>query len=162
MPQQPAGASLTRTGAAGGATVVWQARTPGCSPCSWLPAPRAHHCCLMCLLLPTGVLYAASLWLSNSAYLYLSVSFIQMTKSLMPGLVYASGVLLGTEQYQVLLAGWREGYGWHAGAVSAARCCRHPSLLYTTDVLPRCSARLRPTCYSSPLAWWCVRWGRPT
>jgi len=52
-------------------------------------------------LLPAGVLYAASLWLSNSAYLYLSVSFIQMTKSLMPGLVYASGVLLGTEQYQV-------------------------------------------------------------
>lgn len=50
---------------------------------------------------PAGVLYAASLWLSNSAYLYLSVSFIQMTKSLMPGLVYASGVALGTEQYQV-------------------------------------------------------------
>jgi hypothetical protein len=48
-----------------------------------------------------GVLYAASLWLSNSAYLYLSVSFIQMTKSLMPGLVYACGVALGTEQYQV-------------------------------------------------------------
>jgi EamA domain-containing membrane protein RarD len=48
---------------------------------------------------PIGVLYAASLWLSNSAYLYLSVSFIQMTKSLMPGLVYASGVFIGTEQY---------------------------------------------------------------
>lgn len=48
-----------------------------------------------------GVLYAASLWLSNSAYLYLSVSFIQMTKSLMPGLVYASGIFMGTEQYQV-------------------------------------------------------------
>lgn len=52
-------------------------------------------------VMPIGVLYAASLWLSNSAYLYLSVSFIQMTKSLMPGLVYASGILLGTEQYQV-------------------------------------------------------------
>ena len=37
-----------------------------------------------------GFLYAASLWLSNASYLYLSVSFIQMTKSLMPGLVYAS------------------------------------------------------------------------
>ena len=46
-----------------------------------------------------GVLYAASLWLSNSAYLYLSVSFIQMTKSLMPGLVYATGVFMGTEQF---------------------------------------------------------------
>lgn len=46
-----------------------------------------------------GLLYAGSLWLSNSAYLYLSVSFIQMTKSLMPGLVYASGVFLGTERF---------------------------------------------------------------
>lgn len=51
-------------------------------------------------VMPIGVLYAASLWLSNSAYLYLSVSFIQMTKSLMPGLVYACGVALGTESYQ--------------------------------------------------------------
>jgi EamA domain-containing membrane protein RarD len=48
---------------------------------------------------PTGVLYAASLWLSNSSYLHLSVSFIQMTKSLMPGLVYATGIVLGTEQF---------------------------------------------------------------
>lgn len=47
----------------------------------------------------TGILYAGSLWLSNSSYLYLSVSFIQMTKSLMPGLVYMSGVILGTEKY---------------------------------------------------------------
>eukprot|EP00951_Prasinocladus_malaysianus_P038895 scaffold430619_cov50-Prasinocladus_malaysianus.AAC.1 len=46
------------------------------------------------------MLYAASLWLSNSAYLYLSVSFIQMTKSLMPGLVYASGIFLGTESFK--------------------------------------------------------------
>ena len=45
------------------------------------------------------MLYAASLWLSNSAYLYLSVSFIQMSKSLMPGLVYFSGILLGTERF---------------------------------------------------------------
>eukprot|EP00890_Picochlorum_soloecismus_P002206 jgi/Picsp_1/2987/NSC_01210-R1_plastidic phosphate translocator-like protein1 len=50
-------------------------------------------------VVPIGLLYAASLWLSNSAYLYLSVSFIQMTKSLMPGLVYACGVTLGTERF---------------------------------------------------------------
>jgi hypothetical protein len=50
---------------------------------------------------PAGLLYAGSLWLSNSSYLYLSVSFIQMTKSLMPGLVFASGVLLGTEKYHL-------------------------------------------------------------
>lgn len=52
----------------------------------------------------TGVLYAGSLWLSNSSYLYLSVSFIQMTKSLMPGLVYASGCVVGTEQFRPAVA----------------------------------------------------------
>ena len=46
------------------------------------------------------MLYAGSLWLSNSAYLYLSVSFIQMTKSLMPGLVYAAGCFVGTERFR--------------------------------------------------------------
>jgi hypothetical protein len=49
-------------------------------------------------VLPVGALYAGSLWLSNSAYLHLSVSFIQMTKSLMPGLVYAFGCAAGTER----------------------------------------------------------------
>lgn len=56
-------------------------------------------------VMPIGLLYAASLWLSNSAYLYLSVSFIQMTKSLMPGLVYTSGIFLGTEQFSIASAG---------------------------------------------------------
>ncbi|KAF8072357.1 putative sugar phosphate/phosphate translocator [Scenedesmus sp. PABB004] len=51
-------------------------------------------------VMPIGLLYAGSLWLSNSAYLYLSVSFIQMTKSLMPGLVYAAGCALGTEAFR--------------------------------------------------------------
>ena len=59
---------------------------------------RACHA-MPCHAPPAGLLYAGSLWLSNSSYLYLSVSFIQMTKSLMPGLVYASGVMLGTEKY---------------------------------------------------------------
>lgn len=58
-------------------------------------APRVY----MRRVLPIGVLYALSLWLSNASYLYLSVSFIQMTKSLMPGLVYLAGVMLGTEKY---------------------------------------------------------------
>eukprot|EP00892_Ulva_mutabilis_P001855 jgi/Ulvmu1/11670/UM008_0079.1 len=53
----------------------------------------------MTRVMPIGLLYAASLWLSNSSYLYLSVSFIQMTKSLMPGLVYFSGCWLGTERF---------------------------------------------------------------
>ncbi len=51
--------------------------------------------------LRAGLLYAGSLWLANSSYLYLSVSFIQMTKSLMPGLVFISGVMLGTEKYNL-------------------------------------------------------------
>lgn len=49
-------------------------------------------------VIPIGALYAASLWLSNSAYLHLSVSFIQMTKALMPGLVYICGVFFGMEK----------------------------------------------------------------
>jgi hypothetical protein len=51
-----------------------------------------------------GLLYAGSLWLSNSSYLYLSVSFIQMTKSLMPGLVYGCGCLVGTEVFKPAVA----------------------------------------------------------
>ena len=50
-------------------------------------------------VVPIGALYALSLWLSNSAYLYLSVSFIQMTKSLMPGLTFLVGMVAGREAY---------------------------------------------------------------
>ena len=53
-------------------------------------------------VLPIGAFYAASLWLSNSAYLHLSVSFIQMTKALMPGLVYFVGCVFRTEKYNSL------------------------------------------------------------
>lgn len=52
-------------------------------------------------VMPIGALYAASLVLSNSAYLTLSVSLIQMTKSLMPGLVYLAGVLAGRELFRL-------------------------------------------------------------
>ncbi|KAI8468164.1 MAG: solute carrier protein [Monoraphidium minutum] len=58
----------------------------------------------MTRVMPIGLLYAGSLWLSNSAYLYLSVSFIQMTKSLMPGLVYACGCFVGTERFRRVVA----------------------------------------------------------
>ena len=53
-----------------------------------LSMPRKEY---VSRVLPIGAFYAASLWLSNSAYLHLSVSFIQMTKALMPGLVYFVG-----------------------------------------------------------------------
>ncbi|WIA28015.1 hypothetical protein OEZ86_010603 [Tetradesmus obliquus] len=58
----------------------------------------------MTRVMPIGLLYAGSLWLSNSSYLYLSVSFIQMTKSLMPGLVYAAGCVVGTESFRPAVA----------------------------------------------------------
>ncbi|KAL1346888.1 hypothetical protein HN51_020423 [Arachis hypogaea] len=50
-------------------------------------------------VVPIGALYSLSLWLSNSAYIYLSVSFIQMLKALMPVAVYSIGVLLKKESY---------------------------------------------------------------
>lgn len=43
-------------------------------------------------VVPIGALYSLSLWFSNSAYIYLSVSFIQMLKALMPVAVYSIGV----------------------------------------------------------------------
>eukprot|EP00850_Spirogloea_muscicola_P013963 SM000097S24816 [mRNA] locus=s97:391426:394408:+ [translate_table: standard] len=50
-------------------------------------------------VVPIGALYAVSLWLSNSAYIYLSVSFIQMLKALMPVTVYIIGVGFQKEFY---------------------------------------------------------------
>ncbi|RDY07635.1 putative sugar phosphate/phosphate translocator, partial [Mucuna pruriens] len=51
-------------------------------------------------VVPIGALYSLSLWLSNSAYIYLSVSFIQMLKALMPVAVYSIGVLLKKDSYK--------------------------------------------------------------
>eukprot|EP01018_Ginkgo_biloba_P010268 Gb_31949 [translate_table: standard] len=51
-------------------------------------------------ILPIGALYSFSLWFANSAYIYLSVSFIQMLKALMPVAVYSIGVLLKKDPYK--------------------------------------------------------------
>ncbi|KAK6126613.1 hypothetical protein DH2020_039659 [Rehmannia glutinosa] len=51
-------------------------------------------------VVPIGLLYSLSLWLSNSAYIYLSVSFIQMLKALMPVAVYTIGVLFKKEGFK--------------------------------------------------------------
>lgn len=51
-------------------------------------------------VVPIGLLYSLSLWLSNSAYIYLSVSFIQMLKALMPVAVYSIGVMLKRESFK--------------------------------------------------------------
>jgi hypothetical protein len=50
-------------------------------------------------IVPIGGLFAVSLWLSNTAYVYLSVAFIQMLKALMPGAVYSVGCVMGIEQF---------------------------------------------------------------
>lgn len=52
-------------------------------------------------VVPIGVLYALSLWFSNSAYIFLSVSFIQMLKALMPVAVYSIGVVFKKEVFSV-------------------------------------------------------------
>ncbi|KAJ3681058.1 hypothetical protein LUZ60_015547 [Juncus effusus] len=51
-------------------------------------------------VVPIGALYSLSLWFSNSAYIYLSVSFIQMLKALMPVAVYSIGILFQKENYK--------------------------------------------------------------
>lgn len=51
-------------------------------------------------VLPIGALYSLSLWFSNSAYIYLSVSFIQMLKALMPVAVYSIGVAFKKEGFK--------------------------------------------------------------
>ncbi|KAH9330168.1 hypothetical protein KI387_002276, partial [Taxus chinensis] len=51
-------------------------------------------------IVPIGALYSMSLWFSNSAYIYLSVSFIQMLKALMPVAVYSIGVGLKKENFK--------------------------------------------------------------
>lgn len=51
-------------------------------------------------VVPIGALYSLSLWFSNSAYIYLSVSFIQMLKALMPVAVYSLGVLFKRDSFK--------------------------------------------------------------
>ncbi|CAL5443301.1 unnamed protein product [Camellia sinensis] len=51
-------------------------------------------------VVPIGALYSLSLWFSNSAYIYLSVSFIQMLKALMPVAVYSLGVLFKKDAFK--------------------------------------------------------------
>lgn len=50
-------------------------------------------------IVPIGALFAGTLWLSNAAYLYLSVSFIQMLKALMPVAVFGIGCGFGIESF---------------------------------------------------------------
>jgi hypothetical protein len=52
-------------------------------------------------IVPVAFLFSIVLWLGNSAYLYLSVAFIQMVKALMPCVVYLVGVSFKIETFKV-------------------------------------------------------------
>uniref|UniRef100_J3NAJ7 Sugar phosphate transporter domain-containing protein n=1 Tax=Oryza brachyantha TaxID=4533 RepID=J3NAJ7_ORYBR len=51
-------------------------------------------------VVPIGVMCMLSFWFSNSAYIYLSVSFIQMLKALMPVAVYSLVVAFRTDSFR--------------------------------------------------------------
>ncbi|KAL0307153.1 UNVERIFIED_CONTAM: putative sugar phosphate/phosphate translocator [Sesamum radiatum] len=51
-------------------------------------------------IVPTDALYSLSLWLPNSAYIYLSVSFIQILKAFMHVIVYTIGILFKKDSYK--------------------------------------------------------------
>jgi drug/metabolite transporter (DMT)-like permease len=50
-------------------------------------------------IVPIGACYAGTLWVGNAAYLYLSVSFIQMLKALMPVAVFSVGCVFKTNKF---------------------------------------------------------------
>ena len=49
-------------------------------------------------VVPIGALFSGTLWFGNAAYTYLSVSFIQMLKALMPAAVFMCGLAWGVEK----------------------------------------------------------------
>eukprot|EP00850_Spirogloea_muscicola_P010232 SM000059S18709 [mRNA] locus=s59:557798:561414:- [translate_table: standard] len=51
----------------------------------------------MTSVVPIGATFALTLWLGNTAYLYISVAFSQMLKAGMPVAVYFLGILVGLE-----------------------------------------------------------------
>nr|XP_009799038.1 PREDICTED: probable sugar phosphate/phosphate translocator At3g14410 isoform X2 [Nicotiana sylvestris] len=63
----------------------------------------------MSSVIPIGAMFAMTLWLGNTAYLYISVSFAQMLKAIMPVAVFILGVAAGLEvmSCRMLLIIWR-------------------------------------------------------
>ena len=51
-------------------------------------------------IVPIAGLFAVVLWMGNTAYVYLSVAFIQMVKALMPCVVYTVGCIFKVEKYK--------------------------------------------------------------
>ncbi|KAK9865994.1 hypothetical protein WJX84_007622 [Apatococcus fuscideae] len=72
-----------------------------CVKIGWVSGVDMSSQTYMKAVVPIGALFAGTLWLGNAAYLYLSVSFIQMLKALMPVAVFGVGCLLKTETFSV-------------------------------------------------------------
>ncbi|MCO5556692.1 hypothetical protein L7F22_010243 [Adiantum nelumboides] len=52
-------------------------------------------------IFPIGAMFAMTLWLGNTAYLYISVAFAQMLKAVMPVAVFLIGVAVGLESLNI-------------------------------------------------------------
>ncbi|TKY61664.1 sugar phosphate/phosphate translocator [Spatholobus suberectus] len=61
------------------------------------PIKMTFHIYATCVV-PISAFFAASLWFGNTAYLYISVAFIQMLKALMPVATFLVAVTCGTEK----------------------------------------------------------------
>ncbi|XP_019422199.1 PREDICTED: probable sugar phosphate/phosphate translocator At3g17430 [Lupinus angustifolius] len=61
------------------------------------PVKMTFHIYATCVV-PISAFFAASLWFGNTAYLYISVAFIQMLKALMPVATFLTAVSWGTEK----------------------------------------------------------------
>ena len=56
-------------------------------------------------IVPIGACYSLTLSMGNMAYLYLTISFIQMLKALMPVSVFTMGCLIGNEKFRIYTFG---------------------------------------------------------
>ena len=65
----------------------------------WVPSSNLSKEMYRKKIAPVAALFAMSLWASNTAYIYLSVAFIQMLKALSPVTVYCIGCAIGLEKY---------------------------------------------------------------
>jgi len=65
----------------------------------WVPSSNLSKETYGKKIAPVAALFAVSLWASNTAYIYLSVAFIQMLKALSPVTVYCVGCVIGLEKY---------------------------------------------------------------
>lgn len=112
----------------------------GCAVCRQAPLHQSHntaglhacmpcpHACTVCRrnVLPIAALFSGTLWLGNAAYIYLSVSFIQMLKVLFGPGIWGGGVMVvplsALQQSRRLLVGRAMSRPWRACIVQGAVC----------------------------------------